>query len=74
MGPGRGGPNRRKTTERSVRYQITSVTRDDAAIERLVARMGWQVQVTNAPAARLSLGDSVLGTGRARAWSGRSTS
>jgi transposase len=61
VGPGRGGPNRRKTTERSVRYQITSVTRDDAAIERLVARMGWQAQVTNVAASRLSLGDCVLG-------------
>jgi transposase len=61
VGPGRGGPKRRKTTERSVRYQVTSVARDDAAIERLVARMGWQVQVTNATAARLSLGDSVRG-------------
>jgi transposase len=61
VGPGRSGPNRRQTTERSVRYQITSVRREDAAIERLVARMGWQAQVTNAPAARLSLGDSVLG-------------
>ena len=61
VGPGRGGPNRPQTTERSVRYQITSVTRDEAAIERLVARMGWQAQVTNAPAARLSLEDSVLG-------------
>src|SRR5512147_1465154 len=61
VGPGRGGPNRRKTTEWSVRYQITSVTREEAAIERLVARMGWQTQVTNAPASRLSLEDSVLG-------------
>jgi transposase len=61
VGPGRGGPKRRKTTERSVRYQITAVTRDDAAIERLVARLGWQVQVTNAAASRLSLEDSVLG-------------
>jgi transposase len=61
VGPGRGGPNRRTVTERSVRYQITSVTRDEAAIERLVARMGWQVQVTNASSSRLSLGDSVLG-------------
>ncbi|MBV8611482.1 MAG: hypothetical protein JO034_29065 [Singulisphaera sp.] len=61
VGPGRGGPNRRKTTERSIRYQITAVTRDDAAIERLVARMGWQVQVTNASSSRLSLGDAVLG-------------
>jgi len=61
VGPGRGGPNRRTTTEQSVRHQITSVTRDDAAIEHLVARMGWQAQVTNAAAERLSLGDAVLG-------------
>jgi transposase len=61
VGPGRGGPNRRKTTQRSVRYQITSVRRDDAAIERLVARMGWQTQVTNVAATRLSLGECVLG-------------
>src|SRR3954465_12657654 len=60
VGPGRGGPNRRKATERVVRYQITSVGRDEAAIERLVARMGWQVQVTNAAESRLSLGDCVL--------------
>ena len=37
------------------------MTRDDAAIERLVARMGWQVQVTNAASSRLSLEDCVLG-------------
>jgi transposase len=61
VGPGRGGPNRHATTQRSVRYQITAVTRDEAAIERLVARMGWQAQVTNAAAERLSLGDAVLG-------------
>jgi transposase len=61
VGPGRGGPNRRTTTKRSVRYQITAVTREDAAIEHLVARMGWQAQVTNAAATRLSLGDAVLG-------------
>jgi transposase len=61
VGPGRGGPNRRTTAERSVRYQITAVMRDDAAIECLVERMGWQAQVTNAPVARLSLEDSVLG-------------
>ncbi len=60
VGPGRGGPKRRKTTDWSVRYQITAVTRDDAAIADLVARMGWQAQVTNAAASRLSLEDSVL--------------
>src|SRR3954463_6714307 len=61
VGPGRGGPNRREATERVERYQITSVERDEAAIERLVARMGWQVQVTNAAQSRLSLGDCVPG-------------
>jgi transposase len=61
VGPGRGGPDRPKTTERSVRYQITSVRRDEAVIEGLVARMGWQAQVTNAPTSRLSLEESVLG-------------
>src|SRR3954468_2978315 len=54
--PRRGRPDRRKATERVVRYQTTSVARDEAAIERLVARMGWQAQVTNVAASRLSLG------------------
>jgi transposase len=61
VGRGRGGPNRPTTTDQCVRYQITTVTRDDAAIQRLVERMGWQLQVTNAPESRLSLEDSVLG-------------
>jgi transposase len=61
VGPGRGGPKRAKKTERSVRHQITSVRRDGAAIGRLEARMGWQLQVTNVPSSRLSLGESVLG-------------
>ena len=61
VGPGRGGPGRRKTTETTIRYQITAVMRNDTAIEHLVARMGWQVQVTNMVASRLSLGDAVLG-------------
>ena len=61
VGPGRRGPNRRKATERVVRYQITAVRRDGAAIAGLVARMGWRVQVTNASASQLSLGDCVLG-------------
>src|SRR4051812_33070319 len=46
VGPGRGGPGRRKTTETTIRYQITAVTRDEAAIDHLVARMGWQTPVT----------------------------
>jgi transposase len=61
VGPGRGGPNRPKAKGWSVRYQITAVTRGAAAIERLEARMGWQVQVTNTAASQLSLDDAVLG-------------
>lgn len=60
VGPGRGGPQRRRTTEQVVRHQITAVTRDEAAIERLGARMGGQARVTNAPASRRSRGGSVL--------------
>jgi transposase len=59
VGPGRGGPDRPKTTEWSVRYQITTARRDEAAIRERVAHLGWQAQVTNAPVARLSLGDSL---------------
>ena len=47
VGRGRGGPNRPKTTEWDVRYQITTVRRDEAAIRHRVERLGWQVQVTN---------------------------
>jgi transposase len=60
VGRGRGGPNRPKTTSWSVRYQITAVRRNEMAIRQRVARLGWQVQVTNAPVSRLSLGDSLL--------------
>jgi transposase len=59
VGRGRGGPNRPKTTHWDIRYQITMVRRNDEAIDRRVARMGWQVQVTNVPADRLSLADSL---------------
>lgn len=61
VGPGRGGPGRRKTTETTIRYQITAVIRNEAAIDHRVARMGWQTLVTNMAASRLSLVDSVLG-------------
>ncbi len=60
VGRGRGGPNRRTKTERTVRYQITTVGRNEAAIQQQIARLGWQVQATNAPAQRLSLGESLL--------------
>jgi transposase len=54
-GRGRGGPNRAKRIVRHVRYQITAVRRDEAATAAAVARLGWRVQATNLPAARLGL-------------------
>src|SRR5215472_6975125 len=59
VGRGRGGPNRPKTTQWDIRYQITEVRRAEPAIQQRVARLGWQVQVTNVPAQRLSLADSL---------------
>jgi transposase len=59
VGRGRGGPHRPKTTQWDIRYQITVVRRDEEAIQHRVARMGWQVQVTDVPAQRLSLADSL---------------
>jgi transposase len=60
VGRGRGGPNRPKTTHWNIRYQITTVRRNDPAIAERVARLGWQVQVTNAPDKRLSLSQAVM--------------
>jgi transposase len=60
VGRGRGGPNRPKTTAWEVRYEITTVVRNEAAIAERVVHLGWQVQVTNVPEQRLSLVDAVL--------------
>ena len=60
VGRGRGGPDRPKTTKRTIRYQITTVRRNDLAIQERWLRMGWRVQVTNVPKERLSLVESVL--------------
>jgi transposase len=60
VGRGRGGPKRPKKTEWSVRHQIVSVQRNEAAIQQRVARFGWQVQATNAPVERMGLGESLL--------------
>lgn len=59
IGRGRGGPDRPKKTEWTIRYQITTVRRNEQAIREREARMGWRAQVTNLAAQRLSLSDSV---------------
>jgi transposase len=60
VGPGRGSSKRATRTEVQVRYQITEVYRESAAIEAQQQRLGWRVLVTNSPKKRLSLVASVL--------------
>jgi transposase len=59
IGPGRGGPGRAQRSVTTVRYEITEVEPEPAAIARQRARHGWRVQVTNAPVERMSLTESV---------------
>jgi transposase len=60
VGPGRGSAKRATQTEVQVRYQITQVRRESVAIESQRQRLGWRVQVSNAPKKRMSLLESVL--------------
>lgn len=60
VGRGRGGPQRPTRTEVRVRYIITAVQCDAAAIQQRTHRLGWRVQVTNGPVERLSLAQAVL--------------
>ena len=45
---------------RKGRYQITTVERNNSAIESVSRTFGWRVYVTNAPTSRLSFEDAVL--------------
>ena len=60
VGRGRGGLNRAQRTEWTVRYQITTVRRNEPVIQERKARLGWRVLVTNAPKTRLPLAKAVL--------------
>jgi transposase len=60
VGRGRGGPARPKKTELKIRYQIATMRRNEAVIRHREARMGWRVQVTNAPTEGLSLVEAVV--------------
>jgi transposase len=57
---GAKGGTRPGRKEAQVRYQVTAVKRDEAAIEARKERQAWRVQVTNLPAARCDLLASVL--------------
>jgi transposase len=60
VGRGRGGSERPTCTAVQVRYVITGVQRNAAALAARQYRLGWRVQVTNAPPDRLSLPQAVL--------------
>jgi transposase len=59
VGRGRGGPHRPTRVERKVRYVITQVQRDESAIQAARYRLGWRIQISNAPQKLLSLSQSV---------------
>ena len=59
VGRGRGGPDRPTRTQLQVRYALTGVQRNEDAIAARRHRLGWRVQVTNAPMDRLPLPQAV---------------
>ena len=60
IGPGRGSSNRATKTVEKIRYQITSITRNEMEITSLIERFCWKAFATNAGKERLPLKDSVL--------------
>jgi len=60
IGRGRGAAGRPKEVVERVRYQITAVVRDGAAIAALQQTFGWRAYVTDLPAEQLSLAEAVL--------------
>jgi transposase len=60
VGSGRGGPNRERHVQETVRYQVTGVQRQQAAIVQAKALAGWRAYGTNAPQTRLTFEQAVL--------------
>ncbi len=59
VGRGRGGANRPQQVSERVRYQITTVTRNEEAIAQFVSTLGWRAYASNAPQKRLPLQNAV---------------
>lgn len=59
VGRGRGGPDRSTRTQVQVRYALTGVHRNEEAMAARRHRLGWRVQVTNAPVEQLPLPQAV---------------
>lgn len=60
VGRGRSGPNRPTRTDVQVRYQITAVQRNEAAIQARKQHQGWRFYVTNLPVTRMDLTQTVI--------------
>ena len=60
IGRGRGGAERPQRVVERVRYQITGVLREEAAISALQETFGWRAYATDVAAAELSLQAAVL--------------
>ncbi|MEP7190022.1 MAG: IS1634 family transposase, partial [Roseiflexaceae bacterium] len=59
VGRGRSGSARATRAETQVRYQMSSVTRNEDAIFQQRLRLGWRVQVTNLPEERMSAAETI---------------
>jgi len=60
VGKGRGAANREKVIVEKIRYQITSIEKDQETIAEQSARFGWKAFVTEVATDKLSLHDAVL--------------
>ena len=60
VGRGRGTPDRPTQEIVSVRYQITTMTRKEEAIDAHKKTLGWRAYVSNVPAEQLGLEQAVL--------------
>lgn len=60
IGRGRGGPDRPQHEVVTVRYQMSAVQRQEAAIAAHSQTLGWRAYVTNAPLAHLTFEQAVL--------------
>jgi len=60
VGPGRCSKKRKKQVINKVRFSITSVTRNEEAIDNAKQRFGWRAFVTNKTKAQMSLSEAVI--------------
>ena len=60
VGRGRRGPQHPAQTDVRVRYVLTTIERDEDAIQARIDRLGWHIHVTNVPIAQVTTDQAVL--------------